>query len=158
MGSPQKLVAPIVAAFTGICCETCRCRGKGVTPADIKKRGSGFSYQYVANSNIARKSPLLSKRTATANLSRGIDMRHIQPAKLIPTTGRKPAQKAKETVTLRHLATAMAEGHGLPKAKANAMLADMVAAVTRHLKKGARIRVNGLGIFQVRKRRARMGR
>ena len=85
-------------------------------------------------------------------------MRHIQPAKPTPTTGRKPAQKVKETVTLRHLATAMAEGHGLPKAKTNAMLTDMVAAVTRHLKKGARIRVNGLGIFQVRKRPARMGR
>ena len=85
-------------------------------------------------------------------------MRHIQPAKPIPTTGKKPAQKVKETVTLRHLAVAMAEGHGLPKAKANAMLTDLVAAVTRHLKKGARIRVNGLGIFQVRKRPARMGR
>jgi DNA-binding protein HU-beta len=94
----------------------------------------------------------------TANFSRGIHMRHIQPAKPIPTAGKKPAQKVKETVTLRHLATAMAEGHGLPKAKANAMLTDMVAAVTRHLKKGARIRVNGLGIFQVRKRPARMGR
>ena len=85
-------------------------------------------------------------------------MRHIQPAKPTPAVGRKQAQKVRETVTLRHLASVIAEGHDLPKAKANAMLTDMVAAVTKHLKKGARIRLNGLGIFQVRRRPARMGR
>ena len=76
----------------------------------------------------------------------------------MPAIGKKQAQKVRETVTLRHLASVMAEGHGLPKAKTNAMLTDMVAAVTKHLKKGARIRLNGLGIFQVRRRPARMGR
>ena len=34
----------------------------------------------------------------------------------------------------------------------------MVAVTTRHLKKGDRIRLTGLGILQVRKRAARMGR
>ena len=38
------------------------------------------------------------------------------------------------------------------------MLEEMVATVTKHLKKGARIRISGLGILQVRKRAARMGR
>ena len=76
----------------------------------------------------------------------------------MPAVGRKQAQKVRETVTLRHLASVIAEGHDLPKAKANAMLTDMVAAVTKHLKKGSRIRLNGLGIFQVRRRPARMGR
>ena len=41
---------------------------------------------------------------------------------------------------------------------ANAMLDDMIAIITKHLKKGARIRLNGLGILVVRKRAARMGR
>jgi DNA-binding protein HU-beta len=35
---------------------------------------------------------------------------------------------------------------------------DLVALMTKHLKKGERIRLNGLGILQVRKRAARMGR
>ena len=35
---------------------------------------------------------------------------------------------------------------------------DLVARVTRHLKKGERIRIVGLGILRVRKRAARMGR
>ena len=38
------------------------------------------------------------------------------------------------------------------------MLEDMVSNITKHLKKGARIRIGGLGILQVRKRAARMGR
>jgi DNA-binding protein HU-beta len=40
----------------------------------------------------------------------------------------------------------------------NTMLMDMVGAIAKHLKKGKRIRLNGLGILQVRKRPARMGR
>jgi len=86
-------------------------------------------------------------------------MRNIQPAKPTAALTRKAAQKTKaQTVTLRHLAMAMAESHELPKAKANALLTDMVMVLTRHLKKGARVRLNGLGILQVRKRPARMGR
>ena len=34
----------------------------------------------------------------------------------------------------------------------------MVGDLGKHLKKGARIRISGLGILQVRKRPARMGR
>jgi DNA-binding protein HU-beta len=69
---------------------------------------------------------------------------------------KKPAKA--ETVTLRHLAMALAESHGIKKAQANAMLVDMVAVIAKHLKKGKRVRLNGLGILQVRKRPARMGR
>jgi DNA-binding protein HU-beta len=70
-----------------------------------------------------------------------------------------PVKKAKvETITLRHLAMALSESHGTKKAQTNAMLMDMVEVITKHLKKGKRIRLNGLGILQVRKRPARMGR
>jgi len=63
-----------------------------------------------------------------------------------------------ETVTLRHLAEALSDNHELPKKQVVAMLEDMVSNVTKHLKRGARIRIGGLGILQVRKRPARMGR
>jgi len=62
------------------------------------------------------------------------------------------------TVTLRDLGAALAETHGLPKKQVNDMLTGMVEAVGGHLKKGRRTRFNGLGILQVRKRAARMGR
>ena len=62
------------------------------------------------------------------------------------------------TVTLKHLAAALADDHELSKKAAEAILTDMVGKITKHLKKGERIRIVGLGILQVRKRAARVGR
>jgi DNA-binding protein HU-beta len=63
-----------------------------------------------------------------------------------------------ETVTLKHLAMTLAQSHGIPKSQVNAMLTGMIKEITKHLKKGKRIGIGGLGILQVRKRPARMGR
>jgi DNA-binding protein HU-beta len=68
------------------------------------------------------------------------------------------AKKASTTVTLKHLAAALSEDHEMTKKQAEALLIDLVDKVTKHLKKGDRIRIVGLGILQVRKRAARMGR
>jgi DNA-binding protein HU-beta len=65
---------------------------------------------------------------------------------------------ASPTVTLKHLAANIAEEHELAKKQAEAILGNMVELVVKHLKKGDRIRIGGLGILQVRKRAARMGR
>ena len=62
------------------------------------------------------------------------------------------------TITLKHLAAALADDHELSKKAAEAILTDMVGKIAKHLKKGERIRIVGLGILQVRKRAARMGR
>jgi DNA-binding protein HU-beta len=58
------------------------------------------------------------------------------------------AVKKVDTVTLKDLAASLAETHSLPKAQANIMLTEMVANVGKHLKKGSRIRIPGLGILQ----------
>ena len=68
---------------------------------------------------------------------------------------KKPATP---TITLKHLAAQLAAGHQLSKKQSEAVLVDLVAAITKHLKNGDRIRIGGLGILQVRKRAARMGR
>jgi DNA-binding protein HU-beta len=88
--------------------------------------------------------------------SRGQHMKKKKPS-IPPIAPAKKAAKA-ETVTLRQLATALAESHGIGKAQANAMITDMVLDIAKHLKKGKRIRLNGLGSLQVRNRPARMGR
>jgi DNA-binding protein HU-beta len=62
------------------------------------------------------------------------------------------------TVTLKHLGAQIAENHEMAKKQADAILGDLVGLVAKHLKKGDRIRIGGLGILQVRKRAARMGR
>ncbi len=72
------------------------------------------------------------------------------------TTTRAPAKV--ETVTLRNLADTLSESHELPKKQVLSVLEDLVGAITKHLKRGARIRIGGLGILQVRKRPARKGR
>ena len=72
------------------------------------------------------------------------------------TSGAAPAKV--ETVTLRQLAEGLSESHELPKKQVMGMLEEMVGDITKHLKRGARIRIGGLGILQVRKRPARMGR
>jgi DNA-binding protein HU-beta len=62
------------------------------------------------------------------------------------------------TVTMKQLAAALAEGHDLPGKQVEAILSGLVALATRHLKRGDKLRLTGLGILQVRARPARMGR
>ena len=61
-------------------------------------------------------------------------------------------------VTTRHLAAALSEQHQLSKKQGLEMMEDLVGMITKHLKKGERVKIAGLGILQVRKRAARMGR
>jgi len=69
-----------------------------------------------------------------------------------------PAKKSAPTITLKHLAADLAQSHEMSKKQTEAVLGDLVGLVTKHLKKGDRIRIGGLGILVVRKRAARMGR
>src|SRR5438876_10549453 len=62
------------------------------------------------------------------------------------------------TVTLKHLAANLSESHEMSKKQTEAVLGDLVGLVTKHLKKGDRIRIGGLGILVVRNRPTRMGR
>jgi DNA-binding protein HU-beta len=72
----------------------------------------------------------------------------------------KPAAstKASRPITRKHLAAALAKDHHLTKRAGEAFLNDLVGLITKHLKKGERVRIAGFGILQVRKRAARMGR
>jgi DNA-binding protein HU-beta len=83
------------------------------------------------------------------------------PAKKAAVPGKKAtAVKAapQVTITLKQMAAELAEGHELPKKVAEAVLTDLVTMATKHLAKGDKIRLAGLGILQVRERPARMGR
>ena len=66
--------------------------------------------------------------------------------------------KAAKPVTTKQLAYALADQHQLTKKQGTEMLEQLVAMITKHLKKGERVKIAGLGILQVRKRAARMGR
>jgi DNA-binding protein HU-beta len=54
------------------------------------------------------------------------------------------APKTGRPVTLKHLAAALAEEHQLTKRAGEAIVGDLVGIITKHLKKGERIRIAGL--------------
>jgi DNA-binding protein HU-beta len=62
------------------------------------------------------------------------------------------------TIALTKISADLAEKHEMSKKATAAFLGDFVEAVVKHLKKGAKVRITGLGIFQVKKRPARLGR
>ena len=59
---------------------------------------------------------------------------------------------------LSKVAAELAEKTGMTKKDASGALEEFVGLVVRHLKKGNKVRITGLGILQVRARPARMGR
>lgn len=77
-----------------------------------------------------------------------------------PNVKRVAAAKPKATkaVTTKELAYALAEQHQLTKKQGVEMLDELVAMITKHLSKGERVKIAGLGILQVRKHAARIGR
>src|SRR5689334_13800532 len=68
------------------------------------------------------------------------------------------AKAANPTVTLKQMAATIADKNDIPKKQASALFEALVDEITKNLKKGNRLRIAGLGILQVRKRPARMGR
>jgi DNA-binding protein HU-beta len=75
----------------------------------------------------------------------------------MPLSERCAASHLVATAARMHPVTLAGE-HQLTKRAGEALLGDLVGLITKHLKKGERIRIAGLGILQVRKRAARMGR
>ena len=69
-----------------------------------------------------------------------------------------PPKATPPTVTTKHLAYALAEQHQFSKKQSLEMMEGLVGMITKHLKKGERVKIAGLGILQVRNRAARMGR
>ena len=96
----------------------------------------------------AKKSAPMAKKAAATAKKAATPQKKAAVAKAATQT----------TITLKHLAANLAESHDLPKKQAEAVLGDLVVLTTKHLKKGDKIRLTGLGILQVRSRPARMGR
>ena len=62
------------------------------------------------------------------------------------------------TITRKQLADSLAAEHHLTKRAGQALLDDLVSLITKHLKRGEKIRIAGLGILRVRQRAPRIGR
>ena len=67
-----------------------------------------------------------------------------------------PAKVA--VVTIKQLAAQFGDSHDMPAKEAQAMLDSVVGMIVDHLKAGDKLRLNGLGILEVKDRPARAGR
>ena len=68
------------------------------------------------------------------------------------------AEEKVVTIALSKIAGELAEKHEMSKKATTELLNAFVDLTVKNLKKGHKVRVTGLGIFQVKKRPARMGR
>ena len=68
------------------------------------------------------------------------------------------AEEKVVTIALSKIAGELAEKHEMSKKATTELLNAFVELTVKNLKKGHKVRVTGLGIFQVKKRPARMGR
>ena len=76
-----------------------------------------------------------------------------------PAPAAAAAKKASApTVPMSKLVAELADKHDMPKKAVAAIFDDFVDLTVKNLKKGNKVRLTGLGIMQVRKRAARMGR
>jgi len=82
----------------------------------------------------------------------------VKAAPARAATAVKAASAKTATITINQMAKDLAESQAMPKKQAGLVLADFTDMIAKHLKKGARVRINGIGVLQVRKRPARMGR
>ena len=103
----------------------------------------------------------MAKKAAAAPVKAAKAAKKPAAKKAVKAAAKAPAKAAgaaAATVTLKHIAAELAVGHDVSKKQAEGMLTGMIDLVVKNLKKGQRVRLLGLGILQVKKRAARMGR
>ncbi len=74
------------------------------------------------------------------------------------TATRLSEKKAPVLLTLTDIGDHIASTFDMPKAHAKIYLAAAVALIGKNLRKGNKVRISGLGVFQVKRRAARKGR
>jgi len=83
---------------------------------------------------------------------------HLRGCRSTWLEGAKTMTDTPKAISTKQLAYALAEQHQLTKKHGLQMLEDLVGLITKHLKKGERVKIAGLGVLQVRNRAARIGR
>ncbi|MBW7836558.1 MAG: HU family DNA-binding protein [Sphingomonadales bacterium] len=100
----------------------------------------------------------MARKPATKAKAKAKPAKKAAPAKAARKPAKAAAKATPSVVTLKHLAAEIAAAHEMAKKQAETIMNDVVDLLVKNLKKGVRIRLAGLGVLQVRKRAARMGR
>ena len=74
------------------------------------------------------------------------------------TTAAPSKKSAGAVLTTTEIGDHLAATFEIPKSHAKIYLTEAITLMTKHLRKGNKVRIAGLGVFQVKKRAARKGR
>jgi DNA-binding protein HU-beta len=154
----KKLVPPATAWF----CRANIAAGVSIDMAAKTAIAKGKGAPKTTMKGAAKAAPIMRPVTAAKPASSKAPRPAVKSA-AVKATARSPVKAAVKsvtptTVTLKHLATGLAERHDMPKKQADTLLADLFGQLVDHLKSGERVRISGLGIIEVKNRPARMGR
>lgn len=109
----------------------------------------------------AKKAPA-KKASAKKAPAKKASAKKAPAKKAAAPAAKKPAKFVSvatgDVVTLKQLAADIAQLHELPKKQSEAVLTDLIAHITKHIKRGAKVRVPAFGILMVKRTSARMGR
>ena len=105
---------------------------------------------------IATSSTRAAKSSVKASASAKSAPKRAAAAKSEKVAAAPPAKAA--VITLKQLAAEFGDSHEMPAKQAQVMLDSIVGLLVDHLKAGDKLRLNGLGILEVKDRPARAGR
>lgn len=109
-----------------------------------------------ARKAAAKKKPAARRAPARKPAARkAVASKPVAKKAPIKRTGKPGAQL---TVPLSALIAELADRNDMPKKAAAELMDDFIGLTVQNLKWGHKVRITGLGILQVRKRAARMGR
>ena len=110
----------------------------------------------------AKAKPAPAKAKAPAKKAPAKKAAAKAPAKAAKAAPAKPAKFVSvatgDVVTMKQLAMDLAALHEMPKKQAEAVMGDLISHITKHIKRGAKVRIPGFGILLVKKTSARTGR
>ena len=103
----------------------------------------------------AKSAPLASQQAKTkAPVAAAAKVKGVSAKAMAPTA--KPAKAP--VVTLKHLAAGVAEASEMPRRDAEQFALSLISTLVEQIKGGAKVRIAGLGVIEIKDRPARMGR
>ncbi len=102
--------------------------------------------------------PLLAPAKAAKSKASPLPPTPAKAAKAKTPAPPPPPPSKPAAVTLKHLAANLSESHGLSRRDAESFAVELIADLVDQIKGGARVRIAGLGILEIKDRPARMGR
>ncbi len=109
-------------------------------------------------SETATAAPKAKAAASKASAAKAAPAKPKAKAKDMSRAGTITAKSTVKTVTLKQIGQELAATYELPKRTVESLFNDMVETITKTIKKGSKVRISGIGILQVKKRAARMGR